>query len=100
YKGKEFPVSLLESDAQGLRGAMEVLGYSESLLEYKFANAINYLTQPDQAHIGYIMGNEENLGTNTRDALNTIRMLYHLDTIDLHGSMLIPGPGLGLYETI
>lgn len=100
YKGKEFPVSLLESDAQGLRGAMEVLSYSESLLEYKFANAINYLTQPDQAHIGYIMGNEENLGTNTRDALNTIRMLYHLDTIDLHGSMEIPGPGLGLYETI
>ncbi|HTN16704.1 MAG TPA: GldG family protein, partial [Chitinophagaceae bacterium] len=65
YKGKEFPISLLESDAQGLRGAMEVLSYSESLLEYKFANAINYLTQPDQAHIGYIMGNEENLGNNT-----------------------------------
>lgn len=99
YKGKEYAVNLLENDHQGM-SAIQKLNYSESLLEYKFANAINYLSQPDQPGIGYIMGNNENLGTNTLDALNTIRMLYHLDTIDLHGSMEIPGPGLGTYEAI
>ena len=99
YKGKEYPVNLLENEHQGMN-PIEVLNYSESLLEYKFASAINYLIQPDQASIGYIMGNDENLGVNTNDALNTIKMLYHLDTIDLHGSMIIPGPGLGTYEAI
>lgn len=99
YKGKEYPVNLLENEHQGM-SPFEILNYSESLLEYKFANAINTLMQPDQASIAYIMGNEENLGLNTRDALNTIRMLYHMDTVDLHGSMMIPGPGLGTYEAI
>lgn len=99
YKGKEYPVNLLENEHQGM-SPFEILNYSESLLEYKFANAINTLTQPDQASIAYIMGNDENLGLNTRDALNTIRMLYHMDTVDLHGSMMIPGPGLGTYEAI
>lgn len=99
YKGKEFPINLLENEHQGM-SPMEVLNYSESLLEYKFANAINNLTRPDQPTIGYIMGNEENLGLNTRDALNTLRMLYHLDTLDLANILSIPGPGQGLYETI
>lgn len=99
YKGKEFPVNLLENEHQGM-SPIEVLNYSESLLEYKFANAINYLSQPDQPHVGYIMGNNENLGAHTRDMLNTLRMLYHLDTLDLGGSLEILGPGLGLYETI
>lgn len=99
YKGKEYALNLLENDHPGMN-PIEVLNYSESLLEYKFASAINFLTQPDQAGIGYIMGNDETLGANTRDALNTIRMLYHLDTIDLHGSMEISGPGLGKYEAI
>jgi gliding-associated putative ABC transporter substrate-binding component GldG len=99
YKGKEYPINLLENEHQGM-SAIEKLNYSESLLEYKFANAINYLTQPDQPFIGYIMGNNESLGVNTSDALNTIRMLYHLDTLDLKGSVMIPGPGLGTYEAI
>lgn len=99
YKGKEYPINLLENQQPGM-SPFVVLNNSESLLEYKFASAINYLAQPDQAGIGYIMGNGENLGLNTRDALNTIRMLYHLDTLDLGGSIKIPGPGLGNYEAI
>lgn len=99
YRGKEIPVNLLENNRPGMTSP-EILNYSEALLEYKFATAINSLLRPDKAKIGYIMGNEENLGVNTRDALNTIRMLYHLDTIDLQGSSVIPGPGLGNYEAI
>jgi gliding-associated putative ABC transporter substrate-binding component GldG len=99
YKGKDYPINLLENDHPGM-GAFEVLNYSESLLEYKFAAAINTLSQPDKAGIGYIMGNQENLGAHTADMLNTIKYLYHLDTIDLQGSSYIPGPGLGTYEAI
>ncbi len=99
YKGKEYPVNLLENDRPGL-SPFEVLNYSESLLEYKFATAISYLSRPDQASVAYVMGNEESLGAHTRDMLNTIKMLYHLDTIDLPGSLEIPGPGLGTYEAI
>lgn len=99
YKGREYPVNILDNEHPGMN-PFEVLNHSEVLLEYKFAAAINSLKQPDQAGVAYIMGNEESLGVNTRDMLNTIRMLYHLDTIDLHGSMEIPGPGLGLYEAI
>lgn len=99
YKGKEYPINLLENEHPGMN-PFEVLNTSEALLEYKFASAINYMTQPDQAGVAYIMGNEESLGVNTRDMLNTIRMLYHLDTVDLHNSLEIPGPGLGLYEAI
>jgi hypothetical protein len=54
YKGKDYPINLLENEHPGM-GAFEVLNYSESLLEYKFAAAINTLSQPDQAGIGYIM---------------------------------------------
>lgn len=99
YKGKEYPVNLLENQQPGMN-PFEVLNNSETLLEYKFASAINFLGQPDQPTIGYIMGNGENLGINTRDALSTLRSIYHLDTLDLHNSIKIPGPGLGTYEAI
>lgn len=99
YKGQEYPVNILENEHMGM-GAMEKLNLSESLLEYKFASAINYMNQPDQPFVGYIMGNDENLGINTRDALESMKKFYHVDTIDLHGSLEIPGPGLGTYEAI
>jgi ABC-2 type transport system permease protein len=99
YKGKEYPINLLENQQPGMN-PFEVLNNSETLLEYKFASAINFLGQPDQPTIGYIMGNGENLGINTRDALTTLRSIYHLDTFDLHNSIKIPGPGLGTYEAI
>ncbi len=99
YHGREIPVSLLDNNHQGM-SPIEILNYSESILEYKFANALNILSQPDRPGIGYIMGNEESLGPNTNDALMTLGALYHLDTLDLPGSARIPGPGLGTYEAI
>lgn len=99
YKGKEYPVNLLENQQPGMN-PFEVLNNSETLLEYKFASAINFLGQADQATIGYVMGNGENLGINTRDALMTLKSLYHVDTLDLQGLLKIPGPGLGTYEAI
>lgn len=98
YKGREFPVRLLENN-QGM-SPKEVLNYSESLLEYKFATALNMLSQQDRPRVAYIVGHGESLGPNTNDALRTIGMLYHLDTLDLSTVIKIPGPAMGDYQAL
>lgn len=88
YKGKEAPVRLLENKL-GMN-PLDNLNYAESLLEYKFASAINKLTNPTKAEIAYIMGNNETLGLNTYDLLTTLEKLYKTDTLDLTNSLYIP----------
>ena len=87
YKGKEAPVRLLENKL-GLT-SLEVLNYSESTLEYKFASAINKLRQPEKAGIGYIMGHGESLNMRTYDLLTSLAKQYTVDTIDLVNSLYI-----------
>lgn len=82
FRGKEFPVRLLESH-MGYT-PLEQLNYSESQLEYKFASAINGLMRPDKPRLAYITGNGEPLGWNTFDALSSLQKLYHVDTVDLN----------------
>ncbi len=88
YAGKEVPVSLLENHI-GF-SALQKLNYSESLLEYKFAAAINALRRPEKPRIGYITGNGEALGWTTWDALNTLHDIYRLDTVDISQRAHIP----------
>ncbi|GAA4457339.1 gliding motility-associated ABC transporter substrate-binding protein GldG [Rurimicrobium arvi] len=99
YKGREFPINLLENDRQGM-SPMEVLNYSESLLEYKFASALNFLSRPDQTRIAYIVGHDEMLGPQTRDMLMTLSTIYRVDTLYLPGELSIKGPGTGLFDAI
>jgi ABC-2 type transport system permease protein len=88
YKGREMAVRLLENN-MGMN-PREKLNYSESLLEYKFANAINKLDHPAPYDIAYIMGNGETLGPTTFDLLTTLMKQYRVDTVDLVNSMQIP----------
>lgn len=88
YKGREMPVRLLENN-MGMN-ALQDLNYSESVLEYKFANAVNKLSTPGKKDIAYIMGHGETLGPNTFDLLSTLERYYRIDTIDLAGSLRIP----------
>lgn len=81
YKDKEIPVQLFE-DYIGMNSAERVT-YSESTLEYKFVNAINQASKPDKPRIGYIMGNGEQLGFHTYDAVRSLAAYYHIDTLDL-----------------
>ncbi len=88
HNGKEFPVSLIEN-----RGGMqpnEVLNYSSSLLEYKFAQAIQKSNLADQPSIAYTVGNGQPLGVKTLDMLSTLNKMYHLDTIDLNENIEVP----------
>lgn len=88
YKGKEMPVRLLENN-MGFN-PLENLTNSENLLEYKFANAINQLSRPEQTEIAYIVGHGETLGFNTYDMLTTLATQYKVDTFDLTANMYIP----------
>lgn len=88
YNGKEEAVRLLENN-MGL-DPLENLNHSESLLEYKFANAINKLTMPQKPEVAYIMGNGEALGVRTLDLLSTLPKYYKVDTVDLANSLFIP----------
>lgn len=88
YKGGTVAVKLLDNRA-GL-SPLEVLNYSESVLEYKFANAINRLTKREKPEIAYIMGHGETLNMNSFDLLTSMRSQYIVDTLDLPGSLYIP----------
>lgn len=81
YRGKTHAVKLLENHL-GM-SPLEVLNYSESLLEYKLANGIHQLEIPVKPTIAYIMGHGEQLGIHTYDLLTTLSKHYKVDTIDL-----------------
>lgn len=81
YQGKTSAVRLLDNHL-GM-SPLEVLNYSESLLEYKLANAIHKVQLPGKKRIGYIMGQGEQLGEHTMDMLTTLSQIYIVDTIDL-----------------
>lgn len=87
YRGRSQAVRLLENHL-GM-SPLEVLNYSESLLEYKLASAIHKLQITVKPAIGYIMGHGEQLGVHTYDLLNTLRQNYRVDTIDLPAEYMI-----------
>lgn len=88
YNGRELPVRLLDNHF-GMT-PLQVLNYSETLLEYKLASAIHRLQTTAKPRIAYMMGNGEQLGTNTFDMLNTISQQYRVDTIDIDFNYFIP----------
>lgn len=88
YKGREMPVRLLEKKL-GME-PLQNLNYAESLLEYKFANAINRLNQPAKTEIAYLLGHGESIGYHTYDMLRTLESFYKVDTFDLANNIYIP----------
>jgi gliding motility-associatede transport system auxiliary component len=81
YNGKEEPVMLLEDPPN--KSAAEKISYAEAMLEYKFAAAINELSQGTRKRIAYITGNGEDLGIKSFDMLASLPRYYDLDTVDL-----------------
>lgn len=81
YKGRSMPVQLMENHL-GM-SPIEVLNYSESLLEYKIGNAIHSLQRPIKPTIGYILGHGEMNNILTYDLMHTLDQYYKVDTIDL-----------------
>jgi ABC-2 type transport system permease protein len=82
YKGGTIPVNLYAGNKTFI--SPSELNSAEALMEYKFADAISKLSQPNKPMIAYSVGNGEPTGINTYDLVeNTLRRDYNLFTLNL-----------------
>ncbi len=89
YKNRVLPVSLYPGTKMLI--TPQELNSAEALMEYKFANAIEQLTQNSKPMIAYSSGNGEPTGANTYDLVeNVLRKNYNLFTIDINKEPIIP----------
>ena len=89
FAGREMPVQLL--DNQIGYGPQEILNHSEIQLEYKFANAIQKLTQQRPPRVSFIHGHDELSQLETEDLRQTLGTLqFEVKDIDLPNTYYIP----------
>ena len=81
YKERNFPINLLK----GVSGADENALYNnaEALLEYKFANAIDKITEKNVPTIGYVVGNGEPIDFSVYNLIEGLRKNYRFGIIRL-----------------
>jgi gliding-associated putative ABC transporter substrate-binding component GldG len=89
YKEKTYPVNLLEG--QDITGGLQSLNNATALLEYKFAHAIQKVTQERAAVIGYLAGNGEPLSYNVYDLIErTLKPNYGFGFVPIDSVPVIP----------
>ena len=89
FAGHEVPVQLL--DNQIGYGPQEILNHSEIQLEYKFANAIQKLTQLRPTRVAFIDGHGELSKLETADLRQTLKtMEFEVKDIDLSNTYYVP----------
>jgi ABC-2 type transport system permease protein len=89
YKEKVLPVSLYPGTKMLI--TPEELNSAEAMMEYKFANAIEQLTQNKKPMVAYSYGNGEPTGDNTYDLVeNVLKKNYNLFTLDIKKEPVIP----------
>lgn len=81
YKDFEIPINLMSSKSGMTPEA--TLNYSENLLEYKFAEAIDKLTRKTVPVVAYAVGNGEPVDPTVKDLLTTLSDNYRLGILDL-----------------
>lgn len=106
YGDRKIPVDLI-SGKSGMDEESS-LNYSEALLEFKFADAIDKLTRKQLPVVAYAAGNGEPLNPTVRDLFETLSHNYRFGVIDVkHGildadtinALLIVKPSLPFSET-
>jgi len=92
YKDRIYPVDLLKGVQVPAEGQPEDRLYSnaETLLEYKFANAIDKVTRVKAPAIGYVVGNGEPLDFRVYDLIQDLRANYRFGVVRLDSLPLIP----------
>ncbi|MBS1668832.1 MAG: gliding motility-associated ABC transporter substrate-binding protein GldG [Bacteroidetes bacterium] len=88
YKDRIFPINLLK----GVNNPDENTFYNnaESLLEYKFANAIDKVTEKKTPAIGYVLGNGEPLDFSVYNLIEGLRKNYNFGILRLDSVETIP----------
>lgn len=89
YKDRLLPVSLYPGTKMLI--TPQELNSAEASMEYKFANAIEQLTQNNKPMVAYSSGNGESTGESVYDLVeNILRKSYNLFTIDISKEPVIP----------
>ena len=86
YKDRQIAVDLM-SGKSGMDEESS-LNYSEALLEFKFADAIDKLTRKQIPIVAYAAGNGEPLNPTIRDLFDAMRNNYRFGVIDLTNNSL------------
>ncbi len=92
YRGRIFPVDLLKGVQRSREGQPPEQLYlnAETLLEYKFANAIDKLARDSLPAIGYLLGNGEPLDFNVFGLIQYLRENYRFGIVRLDSVPVIP----------
>jgi len=93
YRNRQLPVVLYEGNKSnlGYKQFHEELNSAEALMEYKFTNAIQQLTQNKRPMVAYSYGNGEPTGDNVYDLVeNVLKKNYDLFTLDIKKEPVIP----------
>jgi len=88
YKDRLFPVNLLKG--VGKTDENSLYNNAEALLEYKFANAIDKITEKSEPAIAYVMGNGEPLDLSVYNLIEGLRNNYRFAIIKLDSVLTIP----------
>ncbi len=88
YGDRKIPVDLI-SGKSGMDEESS-LNYSEALLEFKFADAIDKLTRKQVPVVAYAAGNGEPLNPTVRDLFEAMRNNYRFGVIDIKTGRLDP----------
>lgn len=89
YKDRVMAIDLLQG--QDMTGGIQTLNTASALLEYKFANAIQKVTQEQPAVIGYLAGNGEPLSYNVYDLIErTLKPNYGFGFVPIDSVPVIP----------
>src|ERR1700722_7028654 len=92
YKDRVYPVNLLQGVAGAGQGQAQEQLYTnaETQLEYKFASAIDKITEKERPMVGYVMGNGEPLDLRVYDLIQDIRSQYRFRIVPLDSMAVIP----------
>ncbi|MEJ7677029.1 MAG: gliding motility-associated ABC transporter substrate-binding protein GldG [Segetibacter sp.] len=88
YGDRKIPVDLI-SGKSGMDEESS-LNYSEALIEFKFADAIDKLTRKQVPVVAYATGNGEPLNPTVRDLFDAMRNNYRFGVIDIKTGRLDP----------
>jgi ABC-2 type transport system permease protein len=87
YKDRIFPIDLLKGVSQSDEASL--YNNAEALLEYKFGNAIDKITQKELPLVGYVSGNGEPLDYSVFDLIqNIIKKNYALKIFPLNNDSI------------
>jgi ABC-2 type transport system permease protein len=92
YKNKVYPVDLLTGVQVGGQGQPEEQLYTnaETLLEYKFASAIDRITRKQVPTVGYVVGNGEPVDYSVYNLIEGLRSNYRFGIVKLDSMPVIP----------